>query len=176
MSSELELCTVSAAIGAVLGGSVGYVITHRFDAAKIAQERQAHASDMAKINATAAQQLADALAKQQITEGRIITIQNQFDSEVAKREKDALDYRAKLRAGTERVRVKLAASCGNSSTGTKSSTTSTAVNDTSTYGFLSSTTAESAFAVVDSADQTAEKLRALQKYVVTLQDTGYINK
>lgn len=175
MPTELELCAVSAVVGALLSGGVTYVITHKIDGAALAHEQVAHANDIARINATAAQQLADAIAKGQAAQGRVSTLQQQFDNEVAQHAKDSLDYRARLLAGTERVRVHVS---GCSAAGASGQGTSTApsANDGAGYQFLSPEAAASVVEVADQADATAAQLRALQQYVKELQDDGYVSK
>lgn len=175
MPNELELCTISALIGALLGGAVAYTVTHKIDRAALETERAAHASDIARINATTAQQLADAIAKGQAAQGKVATIQQQFDNEVAKHAKDSLNYRAQLLAGTQRVRVHTTG-CSASSTGSQGTGTASRNDDTAPSADLSPTVAAGVFAVVDDADHTADKLRALQQYVKELQNDGYISK
>lgn len=174
MPTELELCAVSAVIGALLGGAVAYTITHKIDGAELSHVKAAYADDIARINATSAKQLADALAKQQAAEGHVATLEQQYNTEVSQHAKDSLDYRAKLLAGTERVRVRVAGS--NCTPGSKSTATPGATDDTAPTFYLPGATAASVIAVVDSADATAAQLRALQQYVKGLQDDGYISK
>jgi hypothetical protein len=175
MPNELELCTVAAVIGALLGGGVTYVITHKIDGAKLAHVEQVNAQTLAKINATSAQQLADALKRGQAAEGKVATLEQQFDNEVAAHAKDNLDYRAKLLAGTASVRVHVTA-CHPASAAGKGTAAPGTVDDSAAYAELSPTTAASAFTVVDDADNTALKLVKLQAYITELQDDGYISK
>lgn len=175
MPDELTLCTVSAVVGALLGGVTTYVVTHKIDGAALAHEQAAHADDIARINATAAQQLADAIAKGQAAEGKVATLTEQYNQEVAQHAKDALDYRAKLLAGTQRVRVHVA-NCGSSSASGEGASAASGNDDAPAFADLSPTTAASAVAVVDSADDEVIKLRKLQAYIKELQDDGYINR
>jgi hypothetical protein len=175
MPTELELCVVSAIVGALLGGGVTYTVAHKIDGAALAHEQAAHASDIARINATAAQQLVEALAKGQVAEGQVATIQQQYETEVAQHAKDNLDYQRKLIAGTERVRVHVT---GCSVTGTASESTPAApgANDAPAVAELSPSTAASVVAIADDADATAARLAALQDYIRKMQDAGYINR
>lgn len=175
MPTELELCTVAAVVGALLGGGTTYVVTHKIDGAALAREQAAHANDIARINATAAQQLADALAKGQAAQGQVTTLEQQYQQEVAKHAKDNLDYQRKLLAGTERVRVHVS-NCHASESASESAAAAPGGNGTAAIADLSSTTASSAVAVADDADKTASKLATLQAYVKRLQDDGYISK
>jgi len=158
-----------------LGGSVTYAITHKIDGAALAQEQKAHSDDISRINATAAQQLADAIAKRQVAEGKVVTIQQQYEQEIANHAKDALDFRARLLAGTQRVRVRtVAGSCA----GAASQSTSTApgTDDTASYADIAPAVAAGVYAVADQGDAEIIKLRRLQEYIKGLQDDGYINK
>lgn len=177
MPNELELCTVAAVIGALLGGGVAYVITHKLDGAHLAQVQKANADTLARINATAAAQLADALKRGQAAEGQVATLEQQYNDEVAQHAKDNLDYRAKLLAGTATVRVRIKpAACSGASAAGQSATPATGIDDAAAYADLSPATAASAVAVTDSADNVASQLRGLQAYVKELQDAGYITK
>lgn len=174
MPTELELCAVSAVVGALLGGIVTFTVTHKIDGATLAHEQAAHASEIARINATAAKQLADAIAKQQATEGKIATLTDQYQQEVANHAKDNLDYRAKLLSGTQRIRVRVnAGSCA--STNGEGTGTASGTNDAFTFE-LPPATAANVVAIADEADDTARKLAALQSYVRELQNDGYISK
>lgn len=175
MPNELELCTVAAIVGALLGGVTTYTVTHKIDGAALAREQAAHADDIARINATVAQQLADAIAKGQAAEGKVATLTDQYNQEVAQHAKDSLDYRAKLLDGTHRVRVHIT-HCGSSGTGSEGTGTASGDDGSAAYADLSPATAASAVAVTDSADAEIIKLRKLQAYVKGLQDDGYISK
>jgi prophage endopeptidase len=174
MSNELELCGVSAVVGALIGGVVGWTVTHKLDGAALAHEQAAHADDIARINATAAQQLANALAKQQAAEGTVNTLQQQYDNEVAQHAKDSLDYRARLLAGTQRVRVHTSG-CSGSAASSKGTAPAPGADGSTDYGFLSPQSAASVSDVADEADADAAKLRALQQYVTELQKDGFIS-
>ena len=175
MPNELELCTVAAIVGALIGGGVSFAITHKIDGAALAHQKQLNADEIAKINAASAKQLADALAKGQAAEGRVASLEQQYDTEVANHAKDNLDWRAKLLDGTNRVRVHVTA-CHPASTGSKGTAAASATDDSAASADLSPAVAASAFTVVDGADDTASRLRALQAYVAELQNDGYINK
>lgn len=174
MPNELELCAVSAVVGAIIGGAIGWTVTHKLDGAALAHEQKAHADDIARINATAAQQLATALAHQQAAEGAVYTLQQQYDNEVAQHAKDSLDYRAKLLAGTERVRVHVSG-CGDARASGKGAAPAPGSDGAASYGFLSPEAAASANDVTDEADANTAKLRALQQYVTELQNNGFIS-
>jgi hypothetical protein len=174
MPNELTLCAVAAAVGALVGGICTYMVTHKLDSVALAHEQKAHSDDIARINATAAQQLADALAKQQAAEGHVATIQQQYDTEVANHAKDSLDYRAKLIAGTQRVRVHVA-SCGSGTAASESAATPAGTDGSPAYAELPGTVATGVVAVTDDADAQAIKLRKLQDYVKGLQADGFIS-
>lgn len=174
MPNELELCAVSAVVGALIGGALAYTVTHKIDGAALATERAAHANDIARINATSAQQLADALAKQQVAEGKVYTIQQQYDNEVAQHAKDSLDYRARLLAGTQRVRVHTVG-CSSGAEASKGTPAAPSADGSPSYGFLSPQAAAGVVAVADQADAVAAQLRALQQYVTELQHDGFIS-
>jgi hypothetical protein len=175
MPTELELCVVSAVIGVLVSGITTATVVHKIDGAALAREQKAHADDIERINATAAQQLADALAKRQVVEGQVTTLQQQYQTEIAQHAKDNLDYQRKLLAGTERVRVHVAG-CSIPGTASQGAIATPGTNDTPAVAELSPSTAASAVAVADDADATAARLVALQDYVRKMQDAGYINK
>lgn len=174
MPNELELCAVSAVVGLAIGVTVGWAATHKLDGAELVHEQKAHADDIARINATAAQQLANALANQQAAEGKVYTIQQQYENEVAQHAKDSLDYRAKLLAGTERVRVHLSG-CSSGAASGQGTSPAPSADGSAGYGFLSPEAAASANDVTDEADANTAKLRALQQYVTELQNNGFIS-
>lgn len=176
MPDELTLCTVSAVLGALIGGATTYVVTHKIDGAALAHEQAAHAADIARINATAAQQLANAIAKGQVAEGKVATLSDQYQQEIAQHAKDSLDYRAKLLAGVNHVRVRVAANCSGASAASESASAASGNDGSAAYADLSPATAASAVAVVDDADAQIIKLRKLQAYVKELQDDGYVNR
>jgi hypothetical protein len=175
MPNELELCAVAAVVGVLLGGAVTGTIVHKLDGAKLAQVQKANAEALDRINATAAQQLAAALARGQAAEGKVASIEQQYNAEVAQHAKDNLDYRAQLLAGTQRVRVHVA-TCHPTGTGSKSTAPASGSDDSAAYADLSPAVAAGVYAVADDADDTASKLRALQAYVTELQADGYISK
>lgn len=175
MPTELELCTVAALVGALLGGGTTYVVTHKIDSAALAREQVTHVNDIARINAVAAQQLADAIAKRQVVEGQVSTLEQQYNAEVSKHAKDSLDYRAKLLAGANRVRVHVSG-CSISGPASESAAAPGRSDGPAAVAELSATTAASTITVADSADKTAAKLATLQQYVKGLQDAGYISK
>jgi hypothetical protein len=178
MQNELELCVIAAVVGALLGGAVTGITVHKLDGAKLAQVQKANAETLDRINATAAQQLAAALAKGQAAEGKVATIQQQYDQEIAQHAKDNLDYRAKLLSGANVIRVRVnPTSCG-ASTGSKGASSAAGTDDAATYADLSPAVAASVFTVTDGtngADDVATRLRKLQAYVMELQQDGYIS-
>lgn len=174
MPNELELCVVAAVVGALLGGAVTGIVVHKLDGAALAHEQKAHADDIARINATAAQQLATALAHQQAAEGTVYTLQQQYDNEVAQHAKDSLDYRAKLLASTERVRVHVSG-CSVGTPSGQSAAPAPGADGSASYGFLSAETAANVAGLADEADANTAKLRALQQYVTELQNNGFIS-
>ena len=172
---NVEITLIAALVGAILGATPTYIITHKIDGAALAQEQKAHADDMARINATAAQQLAAALAKGQAAEGHVATLTDQLNTEIAQHAKDSLDYRARLLAGTERVRVHVTG-CSGSGTASQSTAPAPGTDESAAVAILSPTTSASVFEVADNADALAIQLRALQAYVTEMQNDGYINK
>jgi prophage endopeptidase len=172
MPNELELASIAAIVGALLGGAVTGVIVHKFDGVQLAEVKQAHSDELAKINATAAQQLADAIAKGQVAQGKVQTLQQQYETEIASHAKDVLSYRAQLLAGTQRVRVHVA-SCHPGAT-SKGAGTPGGTDEAPAVAELSPAVAAGIYAVADDADALAIQLRNLQQYVKGLQDDGYI--
>lgn len=175
MPNELELGAIAAAVGALLGGVCTGIVVHKIDGAVLAHEKAAHADDIARINATAADQLAQAIAKQQAYAGQVQTLQQQYQDEVSQHAKDSLSYRAQLLAGTQRVRVHVTPGSCSGSHG-QGTATASGTDDAAPVADLSPAVAAGVYAVVDSADSEAIKLRALQEYVRKLQDAGYISK
>jgi prophage endopeptidase len=114
--------------------------------------------------------LAAALANQQAAESKVAAIETQFNSEVSQHAKDALDYRARLASGTERVSVRVTR-CSPASEGAGPASGSdggAAVAD------LDPAVA-SGLAEVAADDQgEIDKLRALQSYVRAMQAQGFI--
>jgi prophage endopeptidase len=127
---------------ALLGIAIGAGGTHALDAnhygAQLATERAAHAADIAKVNAEAAQQLAVALSKQQAAEGRVATIEQQFNTEVANHAKDNLAYQSRLASGADRLRVRVT-SCVPGTADSKSTATAGGADGSAAYADLDPT-------------------------------------
>jgi prophage endopeptidase len=175
MSPYLLTGLVAGLLGLSIGAGSGYELTANHYGAKLATEKAAHATDIAKVNAEAAQQLAAALSKQQAAEGRIATVEQQFNSEVANHAKDNLAYQSQLASGAQRVRVRVA-SCAASTPAAQSTAAAGSADATSAYGYLDGAVAASVFKVAADDQIEIDKLTALQAYVKTLQDQGYIEK
>lgn len=162
---------------ALLGIAIGAGGTHALDSnhygAQLATERAAHAADIAKVNAEAAQQLAVALSKQQAAEGRVATIEQQFNTEVANHAKDNLAYQSRLASGAERMRVRVT-SCVSGTTDSKSTSTAGSADGNAAYADLDPTVAAGVVQVATDDQREIDKLRALQAYVAALQQQGFI--
>jgi prophage endopeptidase len=166
----------------ILGIAIGFGGTHVYDGRTLAVEKTGRAADNAKyastiadINAVSAKALSAALAKQQAAEGKVASIETQYNTEVANHAKDALDYRAQLIVGTQRVRVRVA-SCGPATAGSESAASTGSADGAATFGYLDGQTASSVFKVAADDQTEIDKLSALQAYVKALQDQGYIGK
>lgn len=164
---------------AVLGIALGAVPTHIFDAnrygAQLAHEKAARAADIVRVNAEAAQQLRAALANQQAAEGRVATIEQQFNDEVAKHAKDNLDYRAQLASGAQRLRVRVT-HCTAAPTAGQSTAAAGRADDSAAFADLDPTVATGIVQVAADDQAEIDKLKALQAYVRALQDQGYIGR
>jgi glutathione S-transferase len=157
---------------AVIGAALGFGAAHTIGAEQLAKEQAAHQSDLAKINAASAKALADALSRQQAAQSDVATIQKQFDDEVANHAKDSLDYRARLSAGTDRVRVRIA-SCAPAAA-SESAGASGSSDGGSAYGYLDGAVASSVFKVAADDQAEIDKFTALQAYVRAMQEQGFI--
>jgi hypothetical protein len=114
--------------------------------------------------------LAAALANQQAAESKVSAIETQFNAEVSQHAKDALDYRARLASGTERVSVRVT----HCSPAGESASTAASADGGAARADLAPEVA-SGLAEVAGADQgEIDKLRALQSYVRDMQARGYI--
>jgi prophage endopeptidase len=178
MSQYLLLGGSCVLIGFALGGG----LLHELDGTALAREQAAHAKDnkanadtLAAINSASATQLADALTKQQAAEGKVSELETNFQNEVNAHASDSLKYRADLASGAQRVRVHVA-SCDSGAAASQSTAAASSTNAASATADLSPATASVVVAVADSADETAMRLAALQSYVKTLQEQGYIGK
>jgi prophage endopeptidase len=163
------------AIGA---GGMHYTV----DAVQLSREQAAHANDnkkhadeIAQINARSAKDFAEALAKQQAAEGKVASVEAQFNQEVAAHASDSLNYRAQLVAGTQRLRVRVT-SCGPVSPTGQSATTADGADGAAAFADLYGPTASSVFKVAADDQHEIDKLKALQDYVRALQDQGFIAK
>jgi hypothetical protein len=172
-------------IGAgLLGIAIGFGGTHVYDGRAIAVEKTALATeqaayqaDIAKINAASAQALADALKKQQAAEGQVASVEAQYNTEVSNHAKDILALRAQLASGAQQLRVHVtAASCHSGAPAGQSAAASSSTDDTASYAVIDGQTASGIVQVAADDQAEIDKLAALQAYVRTLQDQGYISK
>jgi len=173
MSPYLLTGLAAGLLGLSIGAGGGYELTANHYRAALATEKAAHASDIAKINAEDAKQLAAALANQHAAEGKVAAVEQQFNDEVSKHAKDSLDYRAQLASGAQRVRVRVA-SCMPGSPADQSAASAGGANGTAAYGYLDGQVAASVFKVAADDQVEIDKLAGLQAYVKALQDKGYI--
>ncbi|MFM0638091.1 lysis system i-spanin subunit Rz [Paraburkholderia metrosideri] len=161
----------------LLGLAIGAGTTHELDAnhygAQLASEKAAHAADIAKVNAEDAQQLATALSKQQAAEGRVATVEQQFNTEVSNHAKDNLAYQSRLASGAERVRVRVTG-CVPPTAADKSTTPAGSVDGRAAYADLDPTIATGIVQVTADDQREIDKLKALQAYIAALQQQGFI--
>jgi hypothetical protein len=160
------------AAGAV-GLAVGFGAAHTIDGRTLAREQAAHQQMVAQINAESAKALSAALANQQAAEGKVAAVEQEFQNEVSQHAKDSLDYRARLSAGTDRVRVRIA-SCSPAAPG-ESAAPAVSTDGPASYGDIYGPTASSIFKVAADDQAEIDKLAALQAYVRALQDQGFVN-
>lgn len=158
----------------VVGIALGFGTAHTIGAAQLSAEKASHQSDLAKINAASAKAMADALAKQQTAEAQVGVVEKQFNDEVTKHAQDSLDFRNQLAAGTQRVRVRVA-SC-TAPTGGKGASSAGGTDGSPAYGYLDGQVASSVFKVAADDQAEIDKLVALQSYVKTLQNQGFIGQ
>lgn len=170
MSPYLVTGLAAALLGAALAGGT----VHRLDGAALAREQASHQADLAKINAASAKALSDALAKQQVAEGKVSDIEAQYNTEVANHASDSLKYRADLISGSQRLRVHITG-CSVAAAG-QGPAASVSADDSATYADLDPTVASGVIQVAADDQAEIDKLAALQAYVKTLQDEGYIGK
>lgn len=168
---------ITGLASALLGAVISACVTHELDAnhygAQLATEKAAHAADIARVNAEAAQQLAAALSKQQVAEGRVTTVEQQFNDEVAKHAKDNLDYQSQLASGADRLRVRVT-NCVPSTASSKSTSATGRTDGGAPYADLDPTVATGVVQVASDDQHEIDKLAALQAYVKALQDQGFI--
>lgn len=161
----------------LLGLAIGAGGMHELDAnhygAQLNAEKAAYASDIAKVNAQAAQQLATALSKQQAAEGQVASVEQQFNSEVANHAKDNLAYQSQLATGAQRLRVRVT-SCVPSTAGNQSTAAAGSADGGAAYADLDPTVATGVVQVTADDQHEIDKLAALQAYVKALQDQGFI--
>ncbi|MFM0432375.1 lysis system i-spanin subunit Rz [Paraburkholderia aspalathi] len=169
-------------LAAALGAGGAWAIKANIDGAILAHEQTAHANDnkkhadeIALINAKSAKDFADALAKQQAAEGKVASVETQFNQEVAAHASDSLNYRAQLITGTQRLRVRVA-SCGPVSPTGESAASASGADGAATFADLYGPTASGAFKVAADDQHEIDKLAGLQDYVRKMQDLGYIGK
>lgn len=170
MSPYLVTGLAAALLGAALAGGT----VHRLDGAALAREQASHQADLAKISAASAKALSDALAKQQIAEGKVSDIETQYNTEVSNHAKDSLNYRAQLATGAQRLRVRVT-HCVTSAAG-QGAAAAGSTDDSASYADLNGQTASGVIQVAADDQAEIDKLAALQAYVKALQDQGFIGK
>jgi hypothetical protein len=177
LENKLSPYLITGLAAALLGIAVGAGTTHELDAnhygAQLATEKAAHAADIARVNAEAAQQLATALSKQQAAEGRVATVEQQFNTEVSNHAKDNLAYQSRLASGAERLRVRVTGCVPGAAAG-KSTTAAGSADGTDSYADLDPTVATGVVQVAADDQREIDKLKALQAYVAALQEQGFI--
>lgn len=168
---------ITGLAAALLGIAIGAGTAHELDAnhygAQLATEKAAHAADIAKVNAEAAQELATALSKQQAAEGRVATVEQQFNEEVSNHAKDNLAYQSRLATGAERLRVRVT-SCVPGAAAGKGTTAAVGTDGSAAYADLDPTVATGVVEVAADDQREIDKLKALQAYVAALQQQGFI--
>jgi hypothetical protein len=177
LENKLSPYLITGLAAALLGIAIGAGAAHELDAnhygAQLATEKAAHAADIAKVNAEAAQQLATALSKQQAAEGRVATVEQQFNTEVSNHAKDNLAYQSRLASGAERLRVRVTG-CVHGTAAGKSTTAAGGADGGPAYADLDPTVATGVVQVAADDQREIDKLKALQAYVVALQQKGFI--
>lgn len=161
------------AAGAV-GLALGFGTAHTIDGRTLAREQAAHQAMVAQINAESAKALSAALANQQAAEGKIAAVEQEFQNEVSKHASDSLDYRARLSAGTDRVRVRIAG-CSTAAAG-ESAASAVSADGPAAYGDIYGPTASSIFKVAADDQAEIDKLAALQAYVRAMQEQGFVGR
>jgi hypothetical protein len=161
------------AAGAV-GAALGFGTAHTIDGRTLAREQAAHQALIAQINAESTKALSAALANQQAAEGKVAAVEHEFNQEVTKHAEDSLNYRARLSAGTDRVRVRIA-SCSATAPGESAPATSS-TDGAATFGYLAPTVASGLVTVAADDQAEIDKLAALQAYVRAMQEQGFIGK
>jgi hypothetical protein len=170
MSPYLITGLAAALLGAALAGGV----THKIDGAALAREQASHQADLAKINAASAAALAAAVVKQQAAEGQVASVEAQYTTEVSNHAKDTLALRAQLASGAQRLRVHVTG-CTAASSG-QGSSSSGSVDDGAASADLDPTVASGIIQVAADDQAEIDKLAALQAYVKSLQDQGFIGR
>lgn len=161
-------------VAALLGAGISGGLVHKIDGTALAREQTSHQADLAKINAASAKALSDALAKQQVAEGKVSDIEAQYNTEVSNHAKDSLDYRAQLASGAQRLRVHVT-SCSVAAP-SKGASAAGSVDDAPATADLDPTVASGIVQVAADDQAEIDKLAALQAYVKALQDQGFIGK
>lgn len=161
----------------LLGIAIGAGVAHKLDVnhydGQLATEKAAHAADLAKINAKAAQDLATALANQHAAEGKVATIEQQFNTEVTNHAKDNLAFQSQLASGAERLRVRVT-SCVPGTPSGQSTAATGSTDGAAAYADVDPTVATGIVQVAADDQHEIDKLKALQAYVAALQDRGFI--
>lgn len=173
MSPYLITGLAAGLLGIALGAGTAHEIDTNHYGAQLATERASHAADIARVNAEAAQQLAMALSKQQAAEGKVATVEQQFNDEVANHAKDNLAYQSQLASGAERLRVRVTR-CVPGTAAVQGTAAAGSADGGAAYADLDPTVATGVVQVAADDQREIDKLKALQAYVTALQQQGFI--
>lgn len=173
MSPYLITGLAAALLGAALAAGGTHALDANYYGAQLAAEKAAHASDIAKMNAQAAQELATALTNQHAAEGRVATVEQQFNTEVANHAKDTLAYQSQLASGAQRLRVHVT-SCVPGTAQSNGTAATSGPDGSAAYADLDPTVATGVVQVAADDQHEIDKLRSLQAYVAALQQQGFI--
>ncbi|TCK39630.1 bacteriophage Rz lysis protein [Paraburkholderia sp. BL8N3] len=168
IGSHLKSALIIACVLAIGGYIVALHL--QIDSAR-AGEAQAKAI-VDKVNAASAKALSDALANQQVAEGKVAAIERSFNDEVTKHASDVLSYRAQLDSGAQRMRVHVTGCTA--SDPSQGSASAGSADGASASADLAPTVASGLVSVADDDQKEIDKLSALQAYIRALQDRGYI--
>jgi hypothetical protein len=144
-----------------------YFLGWHFGTAHVSAQWSAEKSATAQATSKA---LAAALANQQAAESKVAAIETQFNAEVSQHAKDALDYRARLASGAERVSVRVTR-CAPAS---ESAGAAVSADGAADHADLAPAVADGLAEVASDDQREIDKLAALQAYVREMQARGYI--
>jgi hypothetical protein len=158
-----------ATVAALLAVAL-FAVGWHYGAARVTAEWRAEKTAAAQEQAKAA---SAALDKQQATEAKVATIDQQFNDEVSKHANDVLAYRAQLATGAERLSVHVAACVPAADEGTSAAG---GVDDGPATANLAPAAADGVAEVAGDDQREIDKLRGLEAYVRAMQDQGYIER